>query len=248
MKTKKTFLLYVITTLWLCGCLATEDTSYSQADLLKILTLLVENREPKIEISVSGSHAIASNESSTSNTIPTKISIPTSPATDIPNLERYNIKNFSHGLLKKANPYCTGKNALILCASGAVLVYGYIVTRLLLYAKSLSDPHAWTQWRNDIPLNVLYKLPRQEVAEELVNAIQEQYKLKITNPHQAMTLFVYDVENELQKIKTFLNMRKKIDLLKVGFLFPPQSLKIAEARESIERLEHLKTLIWHPIQ
>lgn len=127
----------------------------------------------------------------------------------------------------------------------AALGYGYVWYKLLSLNYALLQRASWSHWHNTLTLEELLAQPQQEVATDLLTAIQRQY----TIPEQfddligPLILFVRDVDTEIAQLRQLVHLHTWIDRLRMSFLFPKQSALLESSQDKINRLTYLKNLL-----
>ena len=117
--------------------------------------------------------------------------------------------------------------------------------KLLSLNYALSQNTRWSQWHQTLTLEELLAQPQQEVATNLLTAIQRQY----ATPEQfddfvsPLVAFVHDVDAEIIQLRQLLNLHTWINRLRISFLFPKQSALLEQSQDNIHRLTYLKNLL-----
>ncbi|MGE0009474.1 MAG: hypothetical protein AB7F19_02945 [Candidatus Babeliales bacterium] len=149
-------------------------------------------------------------------------------------------QEYAYGILSWVN-----QHKIKTACYGALLGYGYIWYKLASLNYALMQATNWSKWRETLSLEELLAKPQQEIAKDLLTAIQKQY----TTPEQfddllsPLIAFVRDVDTELQELRQLVHLHTWIDRLHIAFLFPKQSSLLAQAHDNINRLTYLKNVL-----
>ncbi len=164
-------------------------------------------------------------------------------ATTIQNMlhqARDQAQEYTHGIFSWIN-----QNKKMTLFYGAMIGYSYVWYKLLSLHYALSQTTSWSKWRETMTLEELLAKPQQEVAADLLIAIQRHY----TTPEQfddlltPLIAFVRDVESEIDQLRQLEKFHAWIDRLKISFLFPKQSALLETSQASIHRLTYLKNIL-----
>lgn len=128
---------------------------------------------------------------------------------------------------------------------GIAIGYGYVWYKLLSLNYALSQNTRWSQWHQTLTLEELLTKPQQEVATNLLTAIQRQYATpeQLNDFISPLVAFVRDVDTEIAQLKQLVNLHTWIDRLRISFLFPKQSALLEQSQTNIHRLIYLKNLL-----
>lgn len=149
-------------------------------------------------------------------------------------------QEYTYGIFSWVN-----QNKKITLLYGAMIGYSYVWYKLLSLHYALSQSTSWSKWHETLTLEELLAKPQQEVAADLLTAIQRHY----TTPEQfddlitPLIAFVRDVDNEIEQLRQLEKFHTWIDRLKISFFFPKQSALLETAQASIHRLTYLKNIL-----
>lgn len=151
-------------------------------------------------------------------------------------------KEYAYGMLSWMN-----QNRTKTVLSGALIGYGYVWYTLVSLNYALAENTNWSTWHDTLTLEELLAKPQQDVATDLLTAIQRQYTTpeKFDDIISPLVSFVRDVDTEVMQLHQIVKLHSWIDRLRISFLFPKQSLLVSQAQEKIHRLTYLKNLLLH---
>ncbi len=162
-----------------------------------------------------------------------------------------NIQNILNQARDQAQEYTYGifswinQNKKMTLFYGAMIGYGYVWYKLLSLNYTLSQTTSWSKWHETMTLEELLAKSHQEVATDLLTAIQRHY----TTPEQfddlitPLIAFVRDVDCEIDQLRQLEKFHIWIDRLRISFLFPKQSALLEASQASIHRLTYLKNVL-----
>jgi len=132
-----------------------------------------------------------------------------------------------------------------LLAVGAVSVYGYIFWKLYSLSKVVKVKDNWAHWRSEMPLEILYDMPIDEIKQSLRNSVDEYYK-EITNVDrisQSMLFFQEDIALEIEKLEKFIKFYRFLDRTLLTVIFPECYDKAYKlAKDQVDRLYYLQDI------
>lgn len=162
-----------------------------------------------------------------------------------------NIQHFAQSARDHTKEYAYGilswihQNKAKTALSGALIGYGYIWYKLVSLNYALAQNINWSKWHDTVTLEELLARPQQELATDLLTAIQRQYTTpdKFDDVISPLVSFVQDVDTEINELHQIVQLHTWIDRLRISFLFPKQTLLVSQAQEKIHRLTYLKNLL-----
>ncbi len=139
--------------------------------------------------------------------------------------------------------YCKANKAKIALISLGT-VYSIIWYKLLYCAHTILSQTNWASWKNSIPFDMLHIMPQQELAKELLFALQKHYQTteNLTDFLLPLVSFLRDVDHELRILNQFLMIHHWLEKCHLSFLFPQQEILVQRAHEKVNRLSYLKEI------
>jgi hypothetical protein len=133
-----------------------------------------------------------------------------------------------------------------LLAAGAVSVYGYILWKLYTLSKVVKIKGNWAHWKSEMPLEILYDMPIDEVKKSLRNSVNEYYK-EITDVDgiaEPLLFFQEDIAFEITKLEKFIKFYRFLDRTLLSVFFPECYDKAYTlAKDQVDRLYYLQDII-----
>ena len=121
--------------------------------------------------------------------------------------------------------------------------YAVIAAKIIQYNHFFEQENNWIVWKKILSIQDLQTMPHNEIARELLRAIQLKY-VNQKNPTDSITPlvnFVQDVQKEKQYIQHYLWLTAMIRKCYLSKLFPFNN----EQREHIQKLEQRLDFIHH---
>ena len=137
--------------------------------------------------------------------------------------------------------YCKANKIKIALISAGTL-YSIIWYKLLYGAHAILAQNNWASWKDSTSFDILHVMPQQELAKELLFAVQKHYQTteNLTDFLLPLVSFLRDVDHELRILNQFLTMHQWLEKLHLTFLFPQQEILVQRAQEKVNRLSYLK--------
>ena len=122
--------------------------------------------------------------------------------------------------------------------------YGYCYYRLYKAQRFLHDQTNWAHWQDDLTLEELTSIPKDNCTQQLIHEIQMRYASSIdpTDFVNPLALFLQQIDLELMQAKEAHTFFYRIDRYYLSRLFPNINIDVELATESLNRLLFIKQL------
>lgn len=166
----------------------------------------------------------------------TRVIYPSKPAGDVTN---YPTINTTWNSLKP--------HKLKITLGSTVLVCSCFYVKIMYYIWCINHHETWSNWKDHIPLSIMYELPQEEVAQELYDAILDNYGNGNNGSLMPLLTFINNIRDEEKFLARCIFLFKWIERAKLSVIFPQQRETLILAKEKIHRLKYLEKLILNGI-
>lgn len=120
--------------------------------------------------------------------------------------------------------------------------YAAVWVRLFYYIHYIFQSTGWGTWKENLSIDVLYAIPKQELGKELLFAVQQKYQKAETLNDFFLPLisFLRDADDELLMLNNFVAFYDLLHKAHVDTIFPLQEIILTKARQRLQRLLYLK--------
>ena len=118
------------------------------------------------------------------------------------------------------------------CTIGLTSCYLLSLYKLSKLSNFCNQPNNWSNWQNYLNLNNLVSTHQESLYQDLDKQIKAKYEL----------YFLQDIDNEINKINSYLKFIKVISFFRVNKLYLVSSSDIKLYEDKIVKLNYLKNL------
>ena len=137
-----------------------------------------------------------------------------------------------------------GKHKTKLFCAAVAAGYGYCVYRIKQMEQHLSSPQAWNNWYGSLDFEQLCVLPQEQLAKELLLAVQAQYTSSsdLDDFMQPCAQFLDDIDAELAELKQYQTWTQRLQRCYATRFFFIDRILAQSVSAKINRLAYLKNV------
>ena len=138
------------------------------------------------------------------------------------------------------------KETLITATTLSLSTYLYLCYQLKKAIWLMRDKGSWCNWKTEEPFQSLKKYDKKELAQDLLEAIQNRYlnSSQATDHVGPLNSFLEDYRRELYIFRSYFFIATWIKRLHLTRIFPINNQDIELLKERIERLCYIKAIFF----